>query len=149
LPNVLSLTAQYVRRAGLQDRVTLVSGDYDTDDLGRGFDLVFLSAIIHSNSPRGNRDLIRKGVAALSPAGQLVVQDFIVDEGRTSPPFAALFALNMLVGTQGGDTYTESEVRQWMLDAGLCRVARRDTSFGTSVIVGRLAAAPRGAAGGQ
>jgi len=138
LPNVLPLTARYVQRAGLQDRVTLVAGDYDTEELGRGFDLVFLSAIIHSNSPRGNRDLIRKGVAALNPAGQLVVQDFIVDDGRISPPFAVLFALNMLVGTRGGDTYTEAEVRQWMLDAGLAGVARVDTSFGTSLIVGRL-----------
>jgi hypothetical protein len=146
LPRVLPLTAQYVRREGLQDRVTLAAGDYDTDDLGRGFDLVFLSAIIHSNSPQGNRALIRKGVAALNPTGQLVVQDFIVDEGRTSPPFGVLFALNMLVGTHAGDTYTEPEVRQWMLDAGLCGVARLDTSFGTSLIVGRREGhSPRGA----
>jgi hypothetical protein len=82
--------------------------------------------------------LIRKGVAALNPAGQVVVQDFIVDEGRISPPFGVLFALNMLVGTHAGDTYTEAEVREWMLDAGLCGVARSDTSFGTSLIVGHL-----------
>jgi SAM-dependent methyltransferase len=143
LPNVLPLTAEYVRRAGFQDRVTLVAGDYDTDDLGRGFDVVFLSAIIHSNSPRGNRELFRKAVLALSPAGQLVVQDFLVDDGRTSPPFAVLFALNMLVGTRDGDTYTESEVREWMLEAGLRRVARTDTPFGTGLIVGYLDEGPR------
>jgi O-methyltransferase domain len=116
-----------------------VAGDYERDDLGQGFDLVFLSAILHSNSPQGNRDLIQKGVAALNPSGQLVVQDFIVDEGRGGPPFGVLFALNMLVGTEAGDTYTESEVQQWMLEAGLTRVARQDTPFGTSLIVGRRA----------
>jgi len=139
LPTVLPLTFEYVGQAGFQGRVTLVAGDYDTDDLGTGFDLVFLSAIIHSNSPQGNRDLIRKGAAALNPSGQLVVQDFIVGEERTGPPFGVLFALNMLVGTEAGDTYTESEVRGWMAAAGLARVARRDTSFGTSVLVGRRA----------
>jgi len=142
LPNVLPLTAEYVRQAGLQDRVTFVAGDYDKNDLGRGFDLVFLSAIIHSNSPRGNRDLIRKGAAALNPSGQLVVQDFIVDEERAGPPFGVLFALNMLVGTEAGDTYTESEVRRWMLEAGLGPVAKRDMPFGTSVIVGHRAGDP-------
>jgi len=142
LPNVLPLTAEYVKQAGLQDRVTFVAGDYDKNDLGRGFDLVFLSAIIHSNSPSGNRDLIRKGAAALNPSGQLVVQDFIVDEERAGPPFGVLFALNMLVGTEAGDTYTESEVRRWMLDAGVGRVEKRDTPFGTSVIVGRRAEDP-------
>jgi len=140
LPAVLPLTAEYVKQAGLQGRVTLVAGDYDTNDLGTGFELVFLSAIIHSNSPQANRDLIRKGAAALNPSGQLVVQDFIVGEERTGPPFGVLFALNMLVGTDGGDTYTESDVRGWMAEAGLPRVAKRDTPFGTTVIVGRRAA---------
>jgi len=148
LPNVLPLTAQYVRRAGLQDRVALVAGDYETDDLGRGFDLVFLSAIIHSNSPQGNRALLRKGVAALTPAGRLVVQDFVVDEDRVGPPFGVLFALNMLVGTRAGDTYTESEVRRWMEEAGLEGVARLDTAFGTSLFVGRLPDTPRSEATG-
>lgn len=143
LPNVLPLTAQYVRRAGLQDRVALVAGDYDTDGLGCGFDLVFLSAIIHSNAPQANRALLRKGVAALNPGGQLVVQDFIVDEDRTGPPFGVLFALNMLVGTRAGDTYTESEVRHWMEDAGLDGIARVDTAFGTGLIVGRLRTTPQ------
>ena len=53
LPTVLPLTAEYVRQAGLEERVAVVAGDYDKNDLGRGFDLVFLSAIIHSNSPQG------------------------------------------------------------------------------------------------
>jgi ubiquinone/menaquinone biosynthesis C-methylase UbiE len=137
LPEVLPLTASYVKEAGLSARVALVAGDYDRDPLGDGFDLVLLSAILHSNSPEGNRELIRKAAAALVPSGQLVIQEFIVDEDRTSPPFAALFALNMLVGTAAGDTYTESEVRRWMAEAGLSGVTRKETPFGTSLIVGR------------
>jgi predicted O-methyltransferase YrrM len=139
LPNVLRLTAGYLKRAGLADRVALVAGDYDRDDLGSGFDLAFLSAIIHSNSPDGNRALIQRGVAALNPTGHLVIQDFIVDEARTGPPFGVLFALNMLVGTAAGDTYTESEAMQWMAEAGLARVVRMDTAFGTSLLIGRKA----------
>ena len=137
LPAVLPLTASYVKEAGLSARVALVAGDYDRDPLGSEFDLVFLSAILHSNSPEGNRELIRKAAAALRPSGQLVIQEFIVNEDRTSPPFAVLFALNMLVGTTAGDTYTESEVRQWMAEAGLSGVTRKETPFGTTLIVGR------------
>jgi hypothetical protein len=78
-------------------------------------------------------------VAALNPTGHLVIQDFIVDEARTGPPFGVLFALNMLVGTAAGDTYTESEARQWMTEAGLSGVARADTAFGTTLLIGRKA----------
>ena len=137
LPNVIPLTQDYIRQAGLQAKVRTAVGNYDVDPLGSDFDLVFLSAIIHSNSPSGNRTLIGKAARAAAPQGQVVVQDFIVDEDRTGPPFAALFALNMLVGTEAGDTYTESEVRQWMEEAGLHQVVRKDTSFGTSLIIGR------------
>jgi len=137
LPSVVSMTQEYVAREGLSDRVKTVAGDYEVDELGRGFDLAFLSAIIHSNSESANRRLLRKCAEALKPKGQLVVQDFIVDEDRTGPPFAVLFALNMLVGTESGDTYTESEVREWMREAGLSGVGRKDTEFGTTLLIGR------------
>ena len=137
LPTVIPLTREYLQREGLSERVETVVGDYEKDALGAGFDLVFLSAIIHSNSPALNRELFRKGVEALNPSGQLVVQDFIVDEDRTGPPFGALFALNMLVGTASGDTYTESEVREWMEGVGLRQLVRKETAFGTTLIIGR------------
>jgi len=137
LPNVIPLTQEYIRQEGLSDKVKTVVGDYGVDPLGGGFDLVFLSAIIHSNSPSQNRTLIRMAAEALAPHGQVVVQDFIMDEDRTGPPFAALFALNMLVGTEAGDTYTESEIRQWMEQEGLRHVVRKDTPFGTTLIIGK------------
>jgi SAM-dependent methyltransferase len=136
LPHVLPLTRQYIASEGLTDRVEARPGNYHTDDLGEGYDLVFLSAILHSNSPDENRTLIAKCARALNPGGRVAVQEFIVDEDRTAPPFAALFALNMLVGTAAGDTFTESEVAGWMADAGLSRVRRQDTDFGTTLILG-------------
>lgn len=138
LPNVIPLTREYVKRDGLADSIDMVPGDYTTDALPPGYDLVFLSAIIHSNSPRGNAELIAKCAASLNPGGQVVVIDFIMDQDRTSPPFASLFALNMLVGTQEGDTYTESEVRAWMERAGLTQVTRQDTEFGTTIVTGSM-----------
>ncbi len=137
LPNVVSLTQKYVEQEGLADKVQTVAGDYLVDDLGSGFDLVFLSAIIHSNSVEENRKLIRKCAQALNPNGQVIVQDFIMDADRTSPAHGALFALNMLVGTEAGDTFTESEVREWMEEAGLSHVMRKDTHFGTTLLIGR------------
>jgi len=138
LPNVIPLTEEYVERDGLSDSIDTVVGNYSADPLPQGYDLVFLSAIIHSNSPRGNADLIRKCAASLNPGGQVVVVDFIMDEDRTSPPFAALFALNMLVGTREGDTYTEAEVRAWMEHAGLSDVVRQDTHLGTTIVTGSM-----------
>jgi 2-polyprenyl-3-methyl-5-hydroxy-6-metoxy-1,4-benzoquinol methylase len=137
LPNVVPLTRHYVESGGYAAQVSTVVGDYRDQELPAGFDLVFLSAIIHANSPEENRRLLRKAAAAANPGGQVVVLDQIVNEDRTAPAMAVMFALNMLVGTGAGDTYTESEVRSWMQEAGLQRIIRKDTPFGNSLIIGR------------
>jgi SAM-dependent methyltransferase len=137
LPSVVPLTRGYIQAEALSSEVATVEGDYLRDPLGGGYDLVFMSAVIHSNSPEENRRLFGKAAAALEPGGRLVVQDFLVLEDRSGPPQAALFALNMLVGTQSGDTFTESEVRGWMAEAGLEPGERIDTAIGTNIIVGR------------
>ena len=137
VPNVVPLTKNYVESAGYGAQISTVAGDYRHDDLPRGFDLVFLSAIVHANSATENRRLIRKCAAATEPGGQVVVVDQIMSEDRTSPLMGAMFALNMLVGTGAGDTYTESEVRGWMEEAGLGNVTRKDTPFNNALVIGR------------
>ncbi len=138
LPDIVPITRRYIEQEGLADRISIVSGDLTCDELGRGFDVVFLSAIVHSFTPEENRRLVQKAARALRPGGRVVVQDFVMSEDRSGPLSAALFALNMLVGTAGGDTFTESEIRGWMREAGLDAIERRDTSFGTTLMMGTL-----------
>jgi cyclopropane fatty-acyl-phospholipid synthase-like methyltransferase len=124
LPNVVSLTRGYIEKEGLSDRINTVAGDYNKDELPHGYDLTFLSAIIHSNSSKQNQALFTKISKSLNPGGKIVVSDFIMDDDRTSPLFGAVFALNMIVNTPGGDTYTASEVKSWMKTAGMSFVER-------------------------
>ncbi len=124
LPTVASLTQGYIEKEGLGHRIDTVAGDYNKDELPQGYDLTFLSAIIHSNSAKQNQTLFTKINAALNPGGKIVVSDFIMDDDRTRPTFGAIFALNMLVNTPGGDTFTESEVKSWMNAAGMSFVER-------------------------
>jgi len=137
LPDVVPLAGKYINESGMGDRIEVIEGDYHIDEFGRGFDLVFLSAIIHSNSPEQNRSLIEKGAKALNQGGQIVIQDFIVNEDRAGPFFSALFALNMLVGTESGDTYTEPETRNWLTQAGFSDIKRMDGVGPTAIITGR------------
>jgi predicted nicotinamide N-methyase len=137
LPEVTPLTRRYVAQEGMADAVDTVAGNYLTDELPRGFDLVLLSAIVHSCSPAENEMLIAKCAAALNPGGQLVVSDHLMSPDRTSPPDGAFFALNMLVNTNGGDTYTEAEIVSWLEKAGLVDAARVSSPPDPGVIVAR------------
>jgi predicted O-methyltransferase YrrM len=124
LPRVLSIAQGHIEREGLSDRVKTRAGDLRKDKLGKDYDLVFVSAICHMLSPDENRDLFARSLEALLPGGRIVVQDFILETDKTAPRAAALFALNMLVGTRSGSSYSEDEYRQWLKDAGFEDIQR-------------------------
>lgn len=122
LENVLPLAEERLKHEGYLDRVSLESGDLNSDEFPEGCDLVMLSAIIHMNSPNQNADLFLRIYQALTPGGVLLIRDHIMDESRTSPPAGALFSLNMLVNTQGGDTYTFKEIERALSECGFVNV---------------------------
>ncbi len=136
LPTIVPITQGYIDREGFSGSVTTMAGDYLKDGFGKGYNFIFLSAVIHINSPDENRSLIRRCNAALDKGGQLVILDHIMNDDRTEPKAGAIFALNMLVGTEKGDTYTESEIETWMRDAGLKEIRRADSTQGTSLMIG-------------
>ncbi len=139
LPEVVPLTSGYVAKAGVSAQVAIRAGDILHDDLGSGYDLVLLNAICHIFSEQQNRELFRRIRRALAPKGRLAVQDFILNPEKTGPVFAALFSLNMLVGTGGGAAYSEPEYAAWMKDAGFAEVRRSNLPGPSGLIVGQAA----------
>lgn len=118
LPDVVAMAEQRLSDAGLSDKVTLVPGDFYTDDLPAGVDLAWLGAICHQNSRRQNRELFAKIHKALTDDGVIVIRDVVMDPSHTSPAGGALFAVNMLVATEGGNTYTFDEYCEDLREAG-------------------------------
>ncbi len=123
-PKVIEMAQKRLSEYGLLDRVTLEPGDFYEDPLPKGYDLAFLSAIIHQNSRNQNLDLYRKAHAALERGGRLVIRDHVMSQDHTHPKTGALFAINMLVGTEGGGTYAFTEIREDMESAGFVRIAQ-------------------------
>lgn len=118
LPDVIPMAVERIKFEGLTDRVETVAGDFYNDALPAGCDVALLSAIIHQNSRSQNVELYSKIFKALEPGGMLIIRDHIMDEKRVWPPEGALFAINMLVNTRGGGTYTFEEVKQDLASAG-------------------------------
>ena len=136
VPEILPLTEEYVRKAGIASQVRLRPGDMLQDEFGSGYDLIMLNAICHMFSERQNRDIFRRARQALAPQGRLVVQDFILNPDKTGPQHAALFSLNMLVNTESGASYSEPEYTDWMKAAGFAEVRRINLSGPSDLFVG-------------
>lgn len=121
LPSSLRTTRRFLRASGLGRRVRLRPGDCLRDRLGDGYDCTLVSHLVHGFSEAENVRLFRRVAQALAPGGLLIVQDFFLEPSRTAPPFAALFALLMLLGTPRGRTYTASETIVSLREAGFVR----------------------------
>jgi SAM-dependent methyltransferase len=121
-PEVIEIARERLRNAGVLDRVTLVPGDFYRDQLPSGHDLAFISAIIHQNSPDQNVGLFRNVFRSLDRGGRVVIRDHVMEDDRTRPKEGALFAVNMLVSTAGGRTYTYDEIRGCLEEAGFIKV---------------------------
>ena len=138
VPEVVPLTKEFVTRAGVDKQVKVRAGDMLQSDFGSGYDLIMLNAICHMFSEEQNQDLFRRAHHALAPNGRLAVQDFILNPEKTGPLHAALFSLNMLVGTESGASYTESAYSDWMKAAGFAEVKRINLPGPSDLIVGRV-----------
>ncbi len=121
-PEVIPMARGTMKKAGLDGRVSFAAGDYNTDALPRGADLAWVSAIVHQNSRAENRAMFAKVFAALAPGGRILIRDIVVDASRTRPVGGALFAVNMLVATQGGTAFTFDELREDLASAGFVNV---------------------------
>jgi predicted O-methyltransferase YrrM len=136
LPHVLPMARRRLVAAGLDQRVKLVAGDFMNDALPPGADLAWVSAIVHQNSRAQNRALFAAVFAALVPGGRIAIRDILMEGDRTRPVAGALFAVNMLVATEGGGTFTLAELREDLIAAGFAEVAlaRPDEAMNAVVV---------------
>jgi SAM-dependent methyltransferase len=132
LPEAISVAKELVAEQGIKN-ITFAPGDFHSDDIGSGFDLVFISQILHSLSIDEARELIGKAREALAPLGRIVLHEFLLETDRAHPVPGALFSVNMLVNTQAGRSYTVREMKGWLAKSGFTAI--RSTSLGETVVV--------------
>jgi len=135
LPNVIELAQDRLEKEELLDRVNLIGGDYLNDEIPQGHDLAFLSAIIHSNSYEQNVSLYKKVFSSLIRGGRIIIRDHVMESDRIHSQDGAIFAVNMLVATEGGRTYTLDEIRTGLSQAGFENIRQLKKSDRMDAIV--------------
>lgn len=117
LPGTLRVTRKVLEEEHKIGQITLFEGDYRKNKIPEGFDVAFLSNIIHSEDETTNQDLMKNIYRALNTGGLLVIKDHILNEDLTSPAVGAIFSITMLLATNGRD-YSFKEVSTWLEKAG-------------------------------
>jgi len=117
-PGVAAITRSTAERLGVVDRFRFVEGNLWEADFRRGYSIATLGHILHGEGEEANRRLLKKTFEALAPGGTIVIAEILVDGDRTGPLFPLLFAVNMVVNTERGDTFSFEEISDWLREAG-------------------------------
>jgi len=125
-PQVLKVTKKVAKRRGVAGRMSTIPGDILKVNYGTGYHVATLGHILHSEGAERSRQLLRKVFKALEPGGTIVIAEFVPNDERTGPPNALIFAVNMLVNSKAGDTFTFAEISQWLREAGFAKPRQLD-----------------------
>ncbi len=135
-PALLEVTRGYLIRHGVEAQYDFLPGDLRQADFGEArYDLALLGNIVHSEGEHASRELFGRLHRALRRGGRLAIIDMVPNADRTGPPYPVLFALNMLVHTLEGGTYTLEEYDRWLTGAGFARVETADIGSHSPMIV--------------
>ena len=135
-PPVCKVAVEFVQQCRTKDRIEIVEGDVLTDELTVRGDVILLSQVLHGMSEQQCRSLINKCYGWTLPGGIVIVHEFILDDSKASPLYPALFALNMLIATQGGNAYTKGELTGWLKEAGYREISYHGTHGPSTFIIG-------------
>jgi ubiquinone/menaquinone biosynthesis C-methylase UbiE len=123
-PDTLRISKKLIKDAGMEKNIKLLPGNFTQDVLGGNYDMVFISHIFHAYGIADSLAILRRCYDVLHPGGKIAVQDFNLHESKTSPLQGAVFAINMLVNTLEGRSYTPKEMSSWMKEAGFRNIRR-------------------------
>ena len=119
LPGTLEVTKRVLEGEGVSRKIKMIAGDYNKDPLPAGYDVVFLSNVIHGEDEGTNMTLMKKIFQSLNPGGRIIIKDHIMDESLTRPACGAIFSIYMLLTTKGRDYGFHEVKRQGLLISAL------------------------------
>ncbi len=132
---VIVQTSKNLKEEGFEDRVTLLGGDILNMKIDDKYDLILVSFLLDEYSVWDNIKIITKCYRALNKGGRLVIHDNIINDTRLSPENSVLYSINMILNTEKGDTYTETDFWIMLRESGFHQIKRIDTEVGTSLVV--------------
>jgi len=123
-PGMIPTTKRITEKFGVRDRFDFIEGDLSEANFGSGYDIATLGHILHSEGEERSRQLLKKVFRALKSGGTIAIAEWLVNDNRTKPLPSLMFAVQMLVNTEKGGTFSFNEIKHWLEDAGFKKVRK-------------------------
>jgi len=121
---MIPTTKRITQKFGVGGQFNFIAGDVLQAEFGHDYDVATLGHILHTEGEERSRQLLKKTFRALKPGGTIAIAEWLVNDQRTEPLNGLMFAVNMLVHSEEGDTFSFNEIKSWLDDAGFKKVRK-------------------------
>ncbi|OLC87058.1 MAG: hypothetical protein AUJ08_01180 [Thaumarchaeota archaeon 13_1_40CM_3_50_5] len=136
LEPVCQVAQEYIGKFNLQDKIQTTALDFWKEPLPSGYDVAFLSHILHDYDQDKDTFLLKKICDSLNNDGVVLISEWLINDEKTGPPPSALMGLNMIVESYGGRNYSFAEISKMLKTAGFKRIEKRPLATPAELIVG-------------
>ena len=137
LASVTPIAQKIVYEKGAAERVKVVAADVVSGPLSGTYDAAVLKAFLQVLAAQDARRAIQNVYDVLNPDGKLFIIGQILDDSRLSPLDAVAFNLSFINFFDSGESYTDSEHRDWLTAAGFVDIERSPLADGGSLMRAR------------
>ena len=139
LEPVCQVAEQYIKIHNLQDKVKTKPLDFFKEDIPTGYDVAFLSLIVHDYSEEKGIALLKKIYNSLTNDGVVVISEWLLNDEKSGPAASALMGLNMIIETYGGKNYSYVEIADMLNQAGFKRAEKHSLAGPAELVIGHKA----------
>jgi predicted O-methyltransferase YrrM len=136
LPENIEIAREFVAREELQNRISLIGGDFKKDDLPDNFDAVLLANFMAVADAEENKQLLRNLHAKLPAGGACILSGWIMDDSRLAPELSVLFCLEDICWDAPDVERSESIYSQWLKEAGFTKIESKTYLEPTKMLYG-------------
>jgi hypothetical protein len=136
LEPVCQVAEQYIKIHNLQDKINTKHLDFFKEDIPKGYDIAFLSLILHDYTEEKGIALLKKIYNSLTNDGVVVISEWLLNDEKSGPAASALMGLNMIIETYGGKNYSYAEIADMLNQAGFKRAERRSLVGPAELVIG-------------
>ncbi len=139
LPEVVGITREFTEKHNLESQVKVIPGDFNNDDLGEGFDIIFASDVFYRQE-EAVKNVLQKIFKGLNPGGLVILKHWFLNEDGTGPLETVLFDFKLSLRGNNHHIYTKPEFISLLEEAGFEHAFDKDISFSSKpsiILAGR------------
>ena len=125
-----------IKKLGLTGKIDVIAGDMFTDDFPQGYDLHFISHVLHDWDLAEMMIVLKNSFRNLAPGGTLIIHDAHINRTKTGHVSVAEYSV-LLMFLSTGKCYSILEMKEALEETGFRNIAYKPTILNRSIIIAR------------